>query len=154
MIADEPFLKQAIELARQARTAGNHPFGALLALDGHVVLTAMNTVITTQNPTAHAEHNLVGEAIRQFSHDQIARCVLYTSCEPCAMCVGAMYWAGIRSLVYGLPAELLATLAGPDFLIPCRDLLSRAADTVRVTGPLLVEEALEVHNGFWSPPGA
>ena len=89
MINDEQFLKQAIELARQARTDGNHPFGALLVLDGRVVLTARNTVNTEQNPTAHAEHNLVGKAIRQFSQDQIARCVLYASCEPCAMCVGA-----------------------------------------------------------------
>ena len=91
MTTDEQFLKQAIELARQARAAGNHPFGALLVLDGRVVLTALNTVITEQNPTGHAEHNLVADAIRQFSPDQIARCVLYTSCEPCAMCVGAMY---------------------------------------------------------------
>jgi tRNA(Arg) A34 adenosine deaminase TadA len=154
MINDEQFLKQAIELARQARTDGNHPFGALLVLDERVVLTARNTVITDQNPTAHAEHNLVGEAIRQFSQDQIARCVLYTSCEPCAMCVGAMYWAGIRSMVYGLPAEMLATLAGPDFLIACRELFRRASNTVQVRGPLLVEEALDVHHGYWSPPGA
>jgi tRNA(Arg) A34 adenosine deaminase TadA len=152
MTTDEQFLKQAIELARQARAAGNHPFGALLVLDGRVARTALNTVITEQNPTGHAEHNLVADAIRQLSPDQIARSVLYTSCEPCAMCVGAMYWAGIRSMVYGLPAELLANLAGRDFLIPCRDLFSRASDTVHVTGPLLVEEALEVHNGFWSPP--
>jgi tRNA(Arg) A34 adenosine deaminase TadA len=70
------------------------------------------------------------------------------------MCVGAMYWAGIRSVVYGLPAEELAKLAGPDFLIPCRDLFSRASDTVRVTGPLLIGDALEVHKGFWSSPAA
>jgi tRNA(Arg) A34 adenosine deaminase TadA len=72
MTTDEQFLKQAIELARQARAAGNHPFGALLVLDGRVVLTALNTVITEQNPTGHAEHNLVADAIRQFSPDQIA----------------------------------------------------------------------------------
>jgi tRNA(Arg) A34 adenosine deaminase TadA len=113
---DYQFLKQAIELARQARTDGNHPFGALLVLDGRVILTAKNTVITQQNPTAHAEHNLVDEAIRRCSPDQIAQSTLYTSCEPCAMCVGAMYWAGIRSVVYGLPAEALAKLAGPDSL--------------------------------------
>jgi len=154
MIEGEPFLKLAIELAREARADGNHPFGALLVMDGRVVLTATNTVITGQDPTAHAENNLVGQAIRQFSPDQIARCVLYASCEPCAMCVGAMYWAGIRSVVYGLPAEELAKLAGPDFLIPCRDLFSRASDTVRVTGPLLIGDALEVHKGFWSSPAA
>ncbi len=57
-------------------------------------------------------------------------------------------------MVYGLPAEALATLAGPDFLIACRDLFRRASNTVQVTGPLLVEEARDVHKGYWSPPAA
>ena len=105
---DECFAKDAIDLARQARAAGNHPFGALLVLDGNVVLTALNTVGTDHDPTAHAESNLVAEAIRHLAPDQIRRSVLYTNCEPCAMCVGKMYWAGIRSLVYALPAEELA----------------------------------------------
>jgi tRNA(Arg) A34 adenosine deaminase TadA len=146
---DELFLRQAIELARQAREAGNHPFGALLVLDGRVVLTARNTVATDRDPTAHAETNLVAAAIRQLSPDQIRRSVLYTSCEPCAMCVGKMYWAGIRFIVYALPAEELARLAGGDFLMPCRELLARAVEAVRITGPLLVSEAREVHVGFW-----
>jgi tRNA(Arg) A34 adenosine deaminase TadA len=146
---DKSFLKHAIELARQARAAGNHPFGALLVLDGRVVLTARNTVATDGDPTAHAETNLITSAIRQFSSDQISRTVLYTSCEPCAMCVGKMYWAGIRSVVYALSAEELATLAGGRFLIPCRELFARAAEPVRVVGPLLLDEAREVHLEFW-----
>jgi tRNA(Arg) A34 adenosine deaminase TadA len=145
----ERFAQQAIELARQARVAGNHPFGALLVLDGDVILTAENTVKTDRDPTAHAESNLVAQAIHQLSTDQIRRSVLYTSCEPCAMCVGKMYWAGIRSVVYALPAEELASLAGPDFLIPCRELFGRAAQQVNVIGPLLPTEAREVHVGFW-----
>jgi len=102
---DERFAKQAIELAREARLAGNHPFGALLVLDGTVVLTAGNTVGTDRDPTAHAETNLVAAAIRHLAPDQIRRSVLYTSCEPCAMCVGKIYWAGIRSVVYALPPK-------------------------------------------------
>jgi tRNA(Arg) A34 adenosine deaminase TadA len=147
---DEELLRQAIALAREARAAGNHPFGALLALDGAVVLTARNTVHTDRDATAHAETNLVAEAIRRLAPDQIARSVLYTSCEPCAMCVGKAYWAGIRSVVYALPAEELARLAGGSFLVPCRDLFGRAQDRVTVRGPLLVDEALAVHDGFWS----
>src|SRR5437867_12585511 len=90
---DKSFLKHAIELARQARAAGNHPFGALLVLDGRVVLTARNTVATDRDPTAHAETNLVTSAIRQLSPDHIRRTALYTSCEPCPMCVGNSYCA-------------------------------------------------------------
>jgi tRNA(Arg) A34 adenosine deaminase TadA len=148
---DERLARQAIELARQARRAGNHPFGALLAIDGDIVLTAENTVMTDRDPTAHAESNLVADAIRRLSRDQIRRSVLYTSCEPCAMCVGKMYWAGIRAVVYALPASELALLAGADFLVPCAELFSRAAEPVSITGPLLVDEAREVHRGFWTP---
>jgi tRNA(Arg) A34 adenosine deaminase TadA len=148
----EHFVRQAIELARQARRAGNHPFGALLVVDGEVALTAQNTVATDRDPTAHAETNLVSNAIRHLSPVQMRRAVLYTSCEPCAMCAGKMYWAGIRSLAYALPAEELAALAGRDFLVPCAELFARAADPVDVTGPLLLAEAREVHLGFWPPP--
>ena len=154
MAAQEDFARQAIELARQARLAGDHPFGALLVVDGSVVLTAQNTVTTDRDPTAHAETNLVTLAIRRLSPDQIRRSVLYTSCEPCAMCVGKMYWAGIRSIAYALPAEELAALAGRDFLIPCAELFGRAEEPVTIVGPLLETEAREVHQGFWSPQAA
>jgi len=148
-VGDEVFLKTAISLAAEARRAGDHPFGALLVVDGAVMLSARNTVHTDRDPTAHAETNLVADAVRRLSPEQIARSVLYTSCEPCAMCVGKMYWAGIRALVYALPAGDLATLAGGSFLVPCRDLLARAQDRVAVAGPLLVDEARAVHVGYW-----
>ena len=148
------FVKQAISLARQARDEGNHPFGALLVLDGDVVLTAMNSVNTDRDPTGHAETNLVARAVRQLPPDQIRRAILYTSCEPCAMCVGKMYWAGIRSVAYALSAEELAVLAGPDFLVPCRELFARASEPVTVIGPISSDEARAVHVGFWSQPAA
>ena len=148
-VRDDAFLRQAIGLSREARDAGNHPFGSLLVVYGAVVLTARNTVHTDRDPTAHAETNLVAEAVRRLSPEQIARSVLYTSCEPCAMCVGKMYWAGIRSLVYALSAGDLAELGGGSFLVPCRDLFARATDRVTVLGPLLVDEARAVHIGYW-----
>ena len=150
----EHFVRQAIALASEARRQGNHPFGALLVLDGQVVLTATNSVNTDGDPTAHAETNLVAAAIRQLSREQIGRAVLYTSCEPCAMCVGMMYWAGIRSVVYGLSSRELAVLAGPDFLVPCRELFDRSVETVTVVGPVLSEEARAIHAGFWPRPPA
>jgi tRNA(Arg) A34 adenosine deaminase TadA len=145
----EPLIRHVIELARQARDAGNHPFGALLAIDGAIVLTAQNTINTDRDPTAHAESNLVAAAIRSLPPDEIQRSVLYTSCEPCAMCVGKMYWAGIRSLVYALPSRELAAMARRDFVVPCAELLALARDPVTITGPVLPEEARQVHLGFW-----
>jgi len=151
METHERLARQTIELARLARRAGNHPFGALLAIDGDVVLTAQNTIATDRDPTAHAESNLVADAIRRLSRDEIRRSILYTSCEPCPMCAGKMYWAGIRAVVYALPASELALLAGADFLVPCVELFSRGAEAVTITGPLLVDEARDVHVGFWPP---
>ena len=150
---NETLVRQCIDLARAARTAGNHPFGALLTIDGVVVLSAQNTVFTSADPTAHAETNLVADAIRQLTPAQIRRGVLYASCEPCAMCVGKMYWAGVRSVVYALPAEELAALAGGRFVVPCRELFARAADRVHVVGPLLVDDARAVHEGYWTRVG-
>ena len=151
MDVQEQLTRHAIELARQARAAGNHPFGSLLTVDGQVVLTAQNTVFTDRDPTAHAETNLVAAAIRQLSPEEIRRSVLYTSCEPCAMCAGKMYWAGIRSLVYALSSAELAFFTGPGFLIPCSELFDRATDKVSIVGPLLLDEAREVHRGYWPP---
>jgi tRNA(Arg) A34 adenosine deaminase TadA len=65
------------------------------------------------------------------------------------MCVGKIYWAGIRSIVYALAAEDLAQLAGGSFLVPCRELLAKAAEPVTVIGPLLASEARDVHLGYW-----
>ena len=146
---DEALVRRVIELARQARHAGNHPFGSLLVLDRAVVVTGQNTIATDHDPTAHAECNVMAEAIRRLTPDEIRRSVMYTSCEPCAMCVGKMYWGGIRSVVYALPSEELAALAGRSFLVPCRALLARSVEDVRVTGPMLVDEAREVHLGYW-----
>jgi hypothetical protein len=64
-----------------------------------------------------------------------------------------MYWAGIRSLVYALPSKQLAALAARDFVIPCRELLSRSRQAVQIVGPVLIDEAREVHLGFWQPTG-
>jgi tRNA(Arg) A34 adenosine deaminase TadA len=115
-----------------------------------VVLTARNTVHSGRDPTAHAETNLVALAIKLLSPEQIGRAVLYTSCEPCAMCVGKMYWAGVRSLVYALPATELAAMAGGDFLVECRSLFAHTSEPVNVSGPWLVSEARTVHEGYWS----
>src|SRR5262249_12687852 len=125
------------------------PFGALLVLDGEVVLTAMNSVRTDRDPTAHAETNLVAKAIRELPRDQIGGAVLYTSWESWAMCVGKVYWAGIRTVVFGWSSKELAVFAGPDFLIPSRELFARAIEPVSVIGPLLEDEARSVHVGYW-----
>ncbi len=151
---DLQHLRAAIALAAQARARGNHPFGALLADEhGRVLLEAENTVATDHDVTAHAETNLVRLAWRSLTPQQLARCTLYASTEPCAMCAGAIHWAGIGRVVYGLASSGLYTLIGPspdELELPCRDVFARTQRPIDVIGPLLEEEASTVHDGFWS----
>jgi tRNA(Arg) A34 adenosine deaminase TadA len=151
----EALLRRAVVLADVARAGGDHPFGALLAeAGGRVVLEAGNTVTTSRDVTGHAETNLVSAATRRFSGAELAAMTLVTSCEPCAMCSGAIYWSGIGAVVYGLSERGLLALTGddpenPTLDLPCRTVLGAGQRTIAVTGPLLEEEAATSHRGFW-----
>jgi tRNA(Arg) A34 adenosine deaminase TadA len=155
MAIREDLLSQAVAIAGQARSHGNHPFGALLAdADGRVRLTAENTVITDCDVTGHAETNLVRLASRTFSLEELADLILYTSTEPCAMCAGAIFWSGIGTVVYALPETELYVLAGDDpanltLLLPCREVFAAGRRPVTVAGPFDLPEARAVHEGFW-----
>ncbi len=151
-------LLAAIGLADSARTHGNHPFGALLTDPaGNVLLTAENTVLTDRDVTAHAETNLVRQASRTLDPARLTEAVLYSSTEPCAMCAGAIYWSGIRRVVYALSAPQLNVIAGADpdepvLDLPCRRVFAAGGNTVEVSGPHLFEEAAAVHAGYWAQP--
>ncbi len=108
-----PFLRAAIAAAAQAVKNGNHPFGAVLVVDGTIRVTAENAVGTTHDNTQHAELRLVQAAASLCSRPEMARAVLYTSTEPCAMCAAAIYWAGVRTVVYSCRATTLEDEAEP-----------------------------------------
>ena len=95
MLDDEIFISKTYQLAKNTQAKGNHPFGALLAVDGKIILTAEHTVITDSDATRHAELNLVSKATQALDSETLERSTLYTSTEPCAMCAGAIFWAGI-----------------------------------------------------------
>ena len=155
---DEAFLRQAIEVARRAVEHGNMPFGAVLVDgDGAVALEAENTSITEHDPTGHAETNLMREAGRRFEPDYLANCTMYTSCEPCAMCAGSVYWVGVRRVVYALDIPGLDAIAGTDPKNPTPHLradvvLNGGKYTIALEGPALLDEARAVHEGFWNLP--
>ncbi len=150
---DLRLLRLAIDVARRARAAGNHPFGAVLA-DEHsnVLLEAENTVNTANDCTGHAELNLMRLASRQFSAGVLGHCTLYSSTEPCPMCAGSIFWGGVGRVVYALSEEGLYAMTGdsPDkLLLACRDVFARGGRAVEVFGPALEDEARRVHEGFW-----
>ncbi|HEY1624168.1 MAG TPA: nucleoside deaminase [Streptosporangiaceae bacterium] len=147
-------LAAAIGTARRARANGNHPFGAVFVIGDEQVLEAENTVTTGRDPTGHAETNLVRLAASRSGAGQLHQGTLYTSTEPCAMCAGAIYWAGIGKVVYGLPETDLIAMTGaseqnPTLSLPCREVFARGQRSVTVEGPLLLEQARAVHEGFW-----
>ena len=152
---DESLLRRAIAVAAAARANGNHPFGAILVgPNGEMLLEAENTVTTERDATGHAERNLMSRASRQFDRQLLARCTMYTSTEPCAMCAGSVYWVGVQRVVYGMSEKDLLALTGshadnPTFDLPCRTVFAGGQRPTEVIGPLLTEEARAVHEGFW-----
>jgi tRNA(Arg) A34 adenosine deaminase TadA len=145
----EPFLRRAFALAHRARAHGNHPFGAVLVIDGAVICEAENAVITNRDRSEHAELRLVRLAEQRVDAAKLHRATVYASTEPCVMCAGALYWTGIARVVFGFSAIELGALAGPGLLIPCREVLARGARPVEVIGPLLADAARLPHQGFW-----
>ena len=91
----EYYLRRAIEVSKQSRAAGNTPFGALLVdAEGNILMEQQNIEITEHICTGHAETTLAARASQAYSREFLSHCTLYTTAEPCAMCAGAIYWAG------------------------------------------------------------
>jgi tRNA(Arg) A34 adenosine deaminase TadA len=155
MSTHEDYLRQAIDIARLARAAGHHPFGAILVgPDGAVLLAAGNAHGDAGDRTAHAERVLMTRASLAYPGEFLGLCTMYASAEPCAMCAGAAYWAGVGRVVYGLSERDLRRLIGPHpenltMDLPCRTVLAAGQRSIDVVGPLLEDEAQEVHEGFW-----
>ena len=106
--ADLAWLRRCVELAADARARGDHPFGSLLVTADGRTVEALNSVVTRNDPTGHAETNLVRAAAASLPAEVLATSTLYTSTEPCAMCAGAIYWSGIARVVYALSEQGLA----------------------------------------------
>jgi tRNA(Arg) A34 adenosine deaminase TadA len=153
---DELFLRRSFDVARRSMVNGNHPFGALLVDgDGRVLLEMENGYMPSHDGTAHAERLLATKACTTYSAEILKASTLYSSAEPCAMCAGAIYWAGIGRLVYGLSEHRLRRITGdhpenPTLDLPCRKVFETGQRPVEVVGPLLEDEAAALHDGVWT----
>ncbi len=151
----DSMVREAIEVSRNAREHGNHPFGAILIdAEGNRLLSAENTVETDCDCTAHAERNLVALATKTYTEEFLKSCTLISSAEPCPMCSGAIYWSNIGRVVYGLSEKRLYEISDPDdqvgLLLSCREVLGRGKRDVTVIGPMLEDEAQELPMDFWN----
>ena len=106
MRENSEFMRQAIALAVGNVTSGRGgPFGAVIVKDGKVIATGANQVTATNDPTAHAEVTAIRNACTALAAFELEGCDIYTSCEPCPMCLAAIYWARCRTIYYGCTAE-------------------------------------------------
>lgn len=102
---DEKFMQQAIDLSIENVANGGGPFGAVIVRDGEVIATGTNRVTATCDPTAHAEVSAIRAACVKLGDFKLAGCTIYSSCEPCPMCLSALYWAGVERIFYGNTKE-------------------------------------------------
>jgi tRNA(Arg) A34 adenosine deaminase TadA len=144
-----PYIRECIRLAEASKRNGNHPFGSILVHKGEILLRAQNTVISENDLAQHPESILARAAASKYDTDFLANCTLYTSTEPCAMCTGAIYWSGIGRIGFACSAEKLYEFASDGLHMSCREILQRGDHQVDVIGPILEDEAAQVHVGFW-----
>jgi tRNA(Arg) A34 adenosine deaminase TadA len=150
------YLRRCFTLAAKAREAGQHPFASIVVDEtGEVLVEAQNHSRPPEgDPTQHAEMVAVSRVAKIVPPARLARATLYTSTEPCCMCAGAIYWANIGRIVYGLSEQSLLKLTGaneenPTLSLPCREVFARGQRRVEIVGPLLEDEAAKPHEGFW-----
>jgi tRNA(Arg) A34 adenosine deaminase TadA len=149
---DRKFMARAFELAVYATTHGGGPFGALLVKDGKILAEYSNCVIATGDVTKHAETGLISAFSPKLDRQTFAGSTLYTSTEPCTMCCGAIAFAGIGRVVYGVSeAPFLQAMGAPPDRDPLtsHETLRRIAPQVKVLGPLMEAEGLKAHQDFW-----
>ena len=97
----EDIMREAISLADDNVRNGGGPFGAVIVNDGKVVATGVNRVTANNDPTAHAEVSAIRNACKKLKTFDLSGCEIYSSCEPCPMCLGAIYWSRIKKIYYG-----------------------------------------------------
>ncbi|QXC59588.1 nucleoside deaminase [Aquihabitans sp. G128] len=152
---DVAHLKRCLELAQVARARGDEPFGSILVgPDGEVLAERENAVHSAKDVTAHPELALAAWASRNLTPEQRAASTMFTSCEHCAMCAGAHYWAGIGRLVFALSgAELAELVPGsvPTLSLSASEVFLRGNRPIIVEGPCeeLAAEARGVFDGAW-----
>src|ERR1700756_1394346 len=113
-----PFMSRAIQLSiENVRSGQGGPFGAVVAKDGTIIAEAVNQVTLTNDPTARAEVLAIRQACRKLGLFELKNCELYTSCEPCPMCLGAIYWARLARVYFASTAEDAAKFGFDDSLI-------------------------------------
>ena len=138
----EDFMRQAIHIAVENVKNGGGPFGAVIVKGNEIIATGVNRVTSNHDPTAHAEVNAIRAACAKLNTFDLSGCYIYTSCEPCPMCLGAIYWSHIDRIYYGCN-KTDAALAGFDDSFIYEELALKREERHKPIEELLPDEASE-----------
>ncbi len=148
----EKFMRHAIELARRGvETNSGGPFGAVIVRDGEIIAEGWNCVTSENDPTAHAEIVAIRKACEKLGAFQLDGCVLYTTCEPCPMCMGAIYWARPEKVFFACTREDAARIGFDDKFI-YEELEKNFSDRELPIASLLRDEAFSVFEMWQAKP--
>jgi tRNA(Arg) A34 adenosine deaminase TadA len=139
-MTDEDYMRMAIQKTREGIVAGQSPFGAVIVRDGRVVAATHNTVWRTGDPTAHAEVNCIRQAAAVLKTIALRGCTLYSTTEPCPMCLSASHWAKIDRVVYGASMADAAAAGFCELQVDARTLADMGKSHLHVDSGLLREE--------------
>ncbi len=146
---DKAFMQRAIELSKLAVEHGNEPFGAVLVKNNEIVFENENQIYTRKDPTFHAEFGLIRRFIEKKGISDLSEYTLYSSCEPCFMCCGAMVWAKLGKLVYGASDIDLCNILGVDGS-KCSETVFKSMGTQTLVTPgIMRDEALKVLKDYF-----
>ena len=144
-------MRKAITLSEENVAAGGGPFGAVIARNGEIIATGTNRVTPDCDPTAHAEVSAIRAAAQKLGTFDLSGCEIYTSCEPCPMCLGAIYWARLDRMYYGNDKQDAARIGFDDAFIYQeleKDLVQRRLHSER----LLSKEAIRAFEAWMAKP--
>lgn len=150
MTDDEKFMRLAIQLSQSAADHGNEPFAAVLVKDGEVVFTNENQIYTMHDPTFHGEAGLIRRFCAETGITDLSAYTMYTNCEPCFMCSGAMVWARLGRLVYAAGSMDFEKIFGNEGCNCSRIVFDHSSYRPQVTAGVLREESLRVLTGYFS----
>jgi tRNA(Arg) A34 adenosine deaminase TadA len=145
---DEKYIKIVINIARQSAKNGNDPFGAILVYNNIIVHKSQDISVVSSNPILHAELNVISEYCSNNKIFSLDGYTLYCSAEPCIMCSGAIHWAKISRVVFGITQERLQKISGGNKKPNCKDLINIGKREIEIIGPILEEEGLKVFEEY------
>jgi tRNA(Arg) A34 adenosine deaminase TadA len=146
----EQLMQAAIEIARAGIAAGQSPFGAVVARDGEIVAAAHNTVWATTDISAHAEVNAIRSACRELKSINLAGCEMFTTCEPCPMCLSAIHWGRFDTVYFGATISDAKDAGFSELIISAEDMVRMGGSPLRVVPGVLSRECADLFRAWMS----